>query len=160
MRGGAGGGGRGAGSMLFFFIWGCFDRRWDVQNISFIFSFLVLLKEMRMWGQSNPFLCFRSFRNLPPSQQLWRKSSKSTLVRMLRTWASVIPPKTRQKPCHPLKITGYIHHPNHFTRIPFLHTQFQIKTTLERRIQLQNRNSKVHQPNTHNLTTQHNHAIN
>ena len=76
-----------------------------------------------------------------------------------RTWTSVTSPKTRQKPREPLKTTGYNHHTNHSARSPFLHIQLQIKTTLKRRIQLQNRISKVHQTNTHNLTTYHNYAI-
>ena len=124
------------------------------QKVSFVFSFLVLLKEMRMQGQSNPFPCFHSFRKLPPSQKLWKKSSKSTPTRTLRVWTSVTLPKTRHQTQHSLKTTGYIHHIKH-TRSPFLQTiQLQTKTT-----QLQNHNSKVHQSNNHDLTTHKNHSI-
>ena len=132
---------------------------WGEQNVSFIFLFLVLLKGMRMQGQPNPFPCFHFFRNLQTSQKLWKKFSKSVSRRILRTWTSVTSPKASQKARHILKTTGYIHHTNHSTKSPLLHTQLQIKTTRKRRIQTQNRNSKIHQPNTHDLTTHHNHAI-
>ena len=142
------------------FIWGDLSsvgEGWcGEQKVLFIFS---LLKEMRIRGQCKPFPCFYSFRNFLSSQKLWKKSTKSTSMKILRTWTSVTSPKTRRKPQHPLKTTGYIHHTNHSTRSPFFHTQAQIKTILKRRIQLQNRNSKVHQPSTHDLTTYQNHAI-
>ena len=45
------------------------------QKVLFQFLFLVLLKEMRMWSESNPFSpLFSIFRNLPLSQKLWKKS--------------------------------------------------------------------------------------
>ena len=62
-------------------------------------------------------------------------------------------PKARQKPWHPLKTTTYIHHTNHSTRSPFLHTQLQIKTTLKRRIQLQVPPAQHARP--HNLPQRH-----
>ena len=148
-------GGRKHYFVVLFFIWvwsSVGESWWGEQKVSFIFSFLVLLKEMRMRGQSKVFPCFCSFRNFPPSQKLWKKSLKST-------WTSVTSPKTRQKPRRPLKTTGYIHHTNNSTRSPFLHTQLQIKANLKRRIQLQNRNSKVNHPNTHDLTNYRNQAI-
>ena len=150
--------------LLFFFIWGYFDCWWLMvggagQKVLFIFLFLVLLKEIRMRGQSNSFPCFHSFRNLPPSQKLWKKFSKSTPSRKLRTWTSVTSPKTRRQPWHPQKTTSYIHHTNYTTKSPFLHTQLQIEATPKRRIHFQNHNFKVHQPNTHNISTCYNQAI-
>ena len=88
-------------------------------------------------------LCFQSFRNFPPSQKLWKKSPKSTLTGILRTWISVTSLKSRHQPRHLLKLSGHIHHTNHSIRSSFLHTtQLQIKTTPKRRIQIQNHNSK------------------
>ena len=140
-RGRGGEGGQEA-LLLIFVIWRCFDRRWmrvggAVQKVWFVFSLLVLLKEMRTRGQSNPFHCFHSFRNLPKSQKLWKKSSKSMPTKILMTWTSVTSPKTRHQPRHPLpkNPTNYIRHTNHSTRSPFLHTtQLQRKTTPKRRI--------------------------
>ena len=106
MKGEGGEGGQEA-LLLIFVIWRCFDCRWVrvggvVQKVSFVFSLLMLLKEMRTRGQSNPFHCFHSFRNLPKSQKLWKKSSKSMPTRILMTWTSVTSPKTRHQPRHPL----------------------------------------------------------
>ena len=77
---------------VIFLIWGPFDCRWVRvsgvgQNLSFAFSFLV--KEMRMPGQSNLFLCFHSSRTLHHPRSYKNKSSKSMLKRILRTWTSV-----------------------------------------------------------------------
>ena len=155
-----------AGSIIWvFFIWGCFDCPWirvagARQTVSFVFLFLVFLKEMRMRGQFNSFSCFDSFRNLPPSQKLWKKTFKSTPMAILRTWTSVTSPKTRRKPQHPVKTASYIHHTNHSTRSLLLHTtQLQAKTIPKRKIQLQNHSFNVHQPNIQDVTTQHNHTI-
>ena len=129
------------------------------QTVLFVFLLLVFLKEMRMRGQFNPFSCFNSFRNLPPSQKLWKKTLKSTPMRILRIWTSVTSPKTRRKPQHPLKTASYIHHTN-YSRSLLLHTtQLQVKTITPKKIQLQNHNFNVHQPNSQDLTTQHNHTI-
>ena len=155
-----------AGSIIWvFFIWGWFDCPWVTvagarQTVLFVFLFLVFLKEMRMRGQFNPFSCFNSFRNLPPSQKLWKKTLESTPMRILRTRTSVTSPKTRRKPQNPLKTTNYIHHTNYSTRSLLLHTtQLQAKTITPKKIQLQNHNFNVHQPKSQDLTTQHNHTI-
>lgn len=81
-----------------FFIWGCYYRRWvrfdgPEQKVSFVFSLLVLIKEMRMRVQSNPFPCFHSFRNLPRLLKLWKKSSP-TPTRVLKIITSVTSSKT------------------------------------------------------------------
>ena len=105
---------------------------WGKQKVSYIFSFSVLFKEMKVRGQFQTFLLFS------PSQEFFTichrrygRKSKS-------------------------KTNGYIYHTNHSTRSPFLHIQLQIKTTLKRRIQLQNRNSNsncppAQHPRPHNL---------
>ena len=129
------------------------------------------LKHREHTNISQTLRCFHPFRNLPPSQKLWKKSSKSSKsipTRILRTWTSVTSPKTHHQPQHPpppphpppKNNTSYNHHTNHSTRSPFLHTtQLQTNTSPKSRIQLQNHNFKVHQPNTHNLTNCHNHTI-
>ena len=51
---------------------------------------------------------------------------------------------TRDLTRQPLKTSGYIHHTHHSIRSPLLHTnQLQTKTSPERRIQMQNLNSKA-----------------
>ena len=132
---------------------------WLLVKVLFIFLFLVLLKEIRMRGQSNSFPCFHSFRNLPPSQKSWKKFSKSTPSRKLRAWTSVTSPKTRRQLWHPQKTTSYIHHTNYTTKSPFFHTQLQIEATRKRRIHFPNHNFKIYQPNTHNISTRYNQAI-
>ena len=81
---------RGRQEAFFFYYLRCFDCRWvrvggAGQKVTFVFSFLVLLKEMRIQGHSNPSPYFHSFRNLSQSQKLWKKSSKSTPTKIFRT---------------------------------------------------------------------------
>ena len=86
-----------------FFVIFCFDHWWvridEVgQKVLFVFSFLLLLKEMKIQSQPTPFPYFHFFRNLSLSQKLCKKFSKSTPTKILGTWTSGTSLKTLIQP--------------------------------------------------------------
>ena len=147
--------------LLFLLFGGCFDCRCVMvvglgRKVSFLFLFLVLLKEMRIRVSPTPSLVFTLSGTFTEVMEgIFKVNANEDVEDMnLRDFFQ----DTSTTPSNPSKspLTSTIHS----TKSLFLHTtQLQTKTIPKRRTQPQNHNSKVHQPNIHELTTHHNCAI-
>ena len=121
------------------------------QKISFVvsFSFLVIIKKIRMRDRTTPSLVFTLS---------WKESSKSTPTRILRTWTLVTSIQdTSPTPAPPHPKNHWLHSPSSpSTRSSFLdNIQLYTKTAPKRRIPLQNHKLSFH----HNHHNTHDHHL-